>query len=99
IKNAYDAVSEKGMGKIHLIVSDSEEFIIFDIEDNGVGISEEKIKHIFDEFYTTKQSGSGIGLSIVKHILELYNAEISVKSKLNVGTIFTVKIPVYDEKD
>ena len=99
IKNAYDAVSEKGMGKIHLIVSDSEEFVIFDIEDNGVGISEEKIKHIFDEFYTTKQSGSGIGLSIVKHILELYNAEISVKSKLNVGTTFTVKIPVYDEKD
>lgn len=66
------------------------------VTDNGDGINKEIIKEIFEPFYTTKKEhGCGIGLSSTKHILEKYfNGEISVKSKQNKGTSFTVSIPI-----
>jgi signal transduction histidine kinase len=97
LKNAADAVSEKGKGSIILEIDNADNFIIFNIIDNGVGIEEDKIKYIFNEFYTTKQDGTGIGLAIVKYILDMYNGYIDVKSKVGEGTTFTVKIPIYKE--
>jgi signal transduction histidine kinase len=97
LKNAADAIVPKGKGIITLEVNNSENFIIFNVTDNGVGIDEDKIKYIFNEFFTTKQEGTGIGLAIVKHILEIYNGSIDVKSKVNEGTTFTVKIPIYKD--
>ena len=95
LKNAVDAVVPKGSGTITLEVDNADNFITFILTDNGVGIAEEKIKYIFNEFYTTKQDGTGIGLAIVKYILDIYNGSIEVKSTVNVGTTFTVKIPTY----
>lgn len=72
----------------------------FDIIDSGIGISEEKCKHIFEKFVqedasTTRQfGGTGLGLAITKNLVELMNGVISVASKKGVGTRFTVKIPV-----
>ena len=64
------------------------------IKDQGVGISEENLKKIFDKFYQTEghksRNGLGLGLSIVKRVCELVNAEISVESELGKGTVFTV---------
>lgn len=97
LKNAVDAVSEKGGGIITLEVDNADDFIIFNVIDNGVGIKEDKIKYIFNEFYTTKQNGSGIGLAIVKYIIDMYGGHIDVKSKAGEGTTFTVKIPLYKE--
>ena len=70
------------------------------IADTGIGISEDEIPKIFDRYYQAKKvalgknSGAGLGLSIVKRIVELHNFEIKVKSELSVGTSFFITIPV-----
>ena len=70
------------------------------VKDTGVGIPEEKQDHIFERFtqidnsLTRNADGSGIGLSIVKSIVELHNGKIYVDSKVNEGSTFTVELPV-----
>ena len=66
------------------------------IRDNGIGIEEEKLHRIFDKFYqceeSHKKSGSGLGLSISKRIVELLNGTIECKSKKDSGTTFEVTL-------
>lgn len=73
------------------------EYIQFQIKNGGSGMDEDTLRHIFDKFYQGDKSraarGSGIGLSIVKRIVELCKGEIAVESKVGQGTTFTVKIP------
>ena len=68
--------------------------IIFEIEDNGIGVPEELQKHIFDKFYQAdsshKQEGNGLGLALVKKILSLEDGDISVSNKEDKGCRFTV---------
>ena len=68
------------------------------IKDNGIGMTEEVKKHIFDKFFQVdnshSQKGIGLGLSIVSRILELLNGSINCESVLNEGTIMTVVIPL-----
>jgi signal transduction histidine kinase len=69
----------------------------FNIDDNGIGISEDDLKHIFEPFYrsnnTRKISGHGIGLSLVNKIIQLHQGQIKVESKLDVGTKIIVDFP------
>lgn len=70
------------------------------IKDSGIGISEDDLPNIFDRFYqvdgshTREHEGSGIGLALAKELIELHNGQISVSSKEDVGTTFTVRLPV-----
>ena len=70
------------------------------MEDDGIGIAKEDLNRIFDKFtqldtsFSRKNEGSGIGLSIVKSFVLLHNGEISVKSELNKGTSFLIKLPL-----
>ncbi|MEJ5263459.1 MAG: two-component regulator propeller domain-containing protein [Ignavibacterium sp.] len=87
------------------IVFDNKEFAQIVIADTGIGIEKDKIDKIFDRFYQAEDStnkkygGSGIGLSLVKELSNLHKWDISVKSELNVGTEFTIKIPMWDYLD
>ena len=78
---------------------------ILEVEDTGVGIPEESIDHIFERFYrvdkarSRKSGGSGLGLSIVKDMVERNNGTIRVDSTLGVGTQFTVTFPVFDTEE
>ena len=63
-------------------------------EDTGVGIPEENLDKIFNPFFSTRSDGTGLGLSITKNILEQHGAKVNVKSKVNVGTTFTITLPV-----
>ena len=71
--------------------------IAFSIKDEGVGISEEEGKHIFDKFYQADKShsaeGNGLGLSMVKSILKLLDGKIHVESEKNAGSLFSLYIP------
>ncbi len=75
--------------------------IFLTISDNGIGIKQENINKIFDRFYREDVSrehsggGTGLGLSITKMLVEKYNVEMEVSSKLGEGTIFTLRFPIY----
>jgi signal transduction histidine kinase len=63
------------------------------IQDSGEGIPPEDLPHIFQPFYTTKHRGSGLGLSIVKKIVDAHDGTIDVDSKPGEGTTMTVSLP------
>jgi len=73
---------------------------IIEVEDNGIGILKEYHERIFDMFFVTEnnQKGTGLGLYIVKETVEKLNGTINVESQKNIGTKFTIKIPVINEK-
>jgi len=86
-------------GKIDLVVKDKEDKVQIEISDSGIGIPQDETAHIFDEFYRAsnakkfKPHGTGLGLAIVKEIVQLYQGEIRVESKLDIGTSFFVVFP------
>ena len=88
--------TEKG-GTIGIKLMDLKDKIVIKVSDNGVGMNEETRRHIFDKFYQGDKShlseGNGLGLSLVKRIIELCDGEIEVRSKLNYGTTFTIELP------
>ena len=91
IKNAIEALSGKRNGTIHLKALYADDAILIQVEDNGIGISGDVIEDIFVPFYTTKENGSGIGLSLSKQIMQNHDGTISVNSAPNNGSTFTLK--------
>lgn len=71
--------------------------LCMEIKDTGCGIDPDKIKHIFDPFYTTKFTGRGLGLAAVSGIIKSHNAGLQVESETGKGTTFRVYFPVVDE--
>ena len=91
INNAVAALANEKNGIIQLKAIYSESGTIIHVEDNGVGISGDIIEDIFVPFYTTRESGSGIGLSLARQIMQNHSGTISVISALGKGAIFTLK--------
>lgn len=95
--------SDKSEKKIHMTVKDVGDFVQIEIEDNGRGIAAKDLPYIFDRFYRTDASrnsskgGSGIGLSIVKKIMEDHGGKIWVSSKEGVGTTMYLVLRKYQE--
>jgi light-regulated signal transduction histidine kinase (bacteriophytochrome) len=94
ISNAVN-YSNKKEGKVTITYKDIDNFYLFSIKDNGIGIEKSYHEKIFDIFesYSDDSKSSGIGLSIVKKIIENYKGEIWLESELNKGYIFYFKIP------
>jgi len=90
--NSIQAVSEGG--KIQLYTRASKKNVFIVIKDNGVGISKENLPKIFDFMFSTKPTGSGLGLSIAKKIISDHHGEVTVKSEVNKGSIFKIQIPI-----
>ncbi|MCJ7690218.1 MAG: ATP-binding protein, partial [Clostridiaceae bacterium] len=86
--------------KIEVKIYDEKESVLISVKDTGIGISEDKQRIIFERFrqvdplYSRRNEGSGIGLSLVKSLVEMHNGNISVKSKYGEGTEFIIEIPV-----
>lgn len=90
--NSIQAVSERG--EIHLTTRGSKKNVFIIIQDNGVGISKEHLPKIFDFMFSTKPTGSGLGLSIAKKIISDHHGEITVKSEVNRGATFRIRLPL-----
>jgi len=92
IVNSIKYGREGGTTKVSFYDLDTE--ILTEVSDNGIGIEEKHLKHVFDRFYrvdssrSRKQGGSGLGLSIVKHIIEAHDQAINVRSTINIGSTF-----------
>jgi len=96
--NASHAIESKGSICISSQLEEQEVQIRF--EDDGSGITQENLKNIFDPFFTTKPvgKGTGLGLHIVRSIIEEHNGHIDVSSKIGHGSIFTIYLPVQNTK-
>ncbi len=99
IGNAIKFGPDGGIVKIRLLKKDGD--VIFTVEDEGAGISEEEMRHIFDKFYqgngSQKGSGNGLGLTLVKKILDLTEGEIRAENREEGGCRFVVTLPIVDE--
>jgi two-component system, NtrC family, nitrogen regulation sensor histidine kinase NtrY len=91
IKNAIESLSGNKNGTIHLKAFYADDGTIIQVKDNGIGISGDIIEDIFVPFYTTKENGSGIGLSLSKQIMQNHDGTISVNSAQDMGSDFTLK--------
>ncbi|MBC7315032.1 MAG: GHKL domain-containing protein [Chloroflexi bacterium] len=96
LNNAIQAMPQGG--EVVISTSKREGWICFSIRDTGEGIRPEDLPRIFEPLFTTRAKGIGLGLSIVKLLVDAHHGEIEVSSQVGQGTEFIVKIP-YEEKD
>jgi nitrogen fixation/metabolism regulation signal transduction histidine kinase len=92
VLNSIDAVKNRQDGKIQLTSKmDERGRVIIQVIDNGIGLEEDILEKIFIPFFTTKEHGSGIGLSLSKQIMRLHRGTIAVQSKRGEETVFTLR--------
>ena len=93
LKNAFQAIPEDRTPEIKVSISEKDDNVNISITDNGYGISKTDTEKIFEPSFTTKSSGMGLGLSMIKSIISAYNGNITFSSKSNVGTTFNITFP------
>jgi signal transduction histidine kinase/CheY-like chemotaxis protein len=91
--NAQAAMKRQGRLKIQ--GKTEGEHVVVRFIDNGIGIPNDQIDRIFDPFYSTKPNGTGLGLFVTYGIIEGHHGSIEVESKVNYGTTFTLRLPIY----
>ncbi len=95
LKNSIEACKEGDNIIVSLYREDNMAIIL--IEDTGKGINKKSIKKIFEPYFTTKDFGTGLGLTIVYKIIDEHKGDITVSSKEKKGTTFKIKLPIYDD--
>jgi signal transduction histidine kinase len=95
VKNATQSIPETQKEK-HVVVSvkEANKNVIITVKDNGAGIESENTEHVFEPKFTTKTSGMGLGLGIIKNIIENYKGTITFETEFGKGTTFIVSIPI-----
>jgi signal transduction histidine kinase len=97
-----NAVKYTAQGEVRVLAERGEGAVRIEVSDTGIGIPEDAIPHMFEEFYrapnakSANETGTGLGLAIVKDLVERYGGHIEVKSQLNGGTTFTITLPTVE---
>ena len=99
LQNSIQAFDSKVDGVIEIKLEVENEFCKITISDNGKGIPEDRQNKVFVPYFTTKSTGTGIGLSITKQIIENHNGKIYFESKENIGTSFYIELPLPELKE
>lgn len=94
IKNAIQAIPNERMGRITVELIQKEPHVHIRVTDNGVGIDPSKVGKIFVPYFTTKSTGTGLGLAMVRQIIENHQGTIDFDTELGVGTTFEIVMPV-----
>ncbi len=97
VENAVTAPSEEETRLVQLTAVKTQDEIIFQVIDNGEGISEENLKRMFKKGFTTKVNGTGQGLSFVKAQVESWNGNVSIHSEVGAGTVVTFSLPLAEK--
>jgi two-component system sensor histidine kinase HydH len=95
--NAIEAMEDGGALSVSLSGNEDSEGIKIVISDTGKGIDKKDLDHIFDPYFTTKQSGTGLGLAIVHQIISSHRGEVKVSSEPDRGTVVTIYLPPMEE--
>lgn len=98
VKNSVQAIPEDREGKIEIIISLKGGSVIVGVKDNGAGINERAVDKIFMPNFTTKTAGMGLGLAMVKNIIESSGGKIWFETTGNVGTTFYVSLPLVNDE-
>ena len=93
ITNAKQAKSDDRALRIHIKIEQINRKVKISVQDNGIGIAEDMYERIFEPNFTSKSSGKGLGLSMVKKMVTDYQGEISLRSEIGVGTSFIITLP------
>ncbi|NUO19466.1 sensor histidine kinase [bacterium] len=95
ITNSLQAIDASGRsdGKIELISESSPHATVLSIKDNGMGLQEESVKHVFEPFFTTRKNGTGLGLAIAKKIVDAHEGHITFRSRMNEGSEISISLP------
>ena len=96
IKNAFQAMKTGGMLRIGTDVDD--QWVLIHFTDTGGGISPENMSKIFEPYFTTKASGSGLGLLIVRRIVREHGGEIDLASDQGKGLTITIRLPLQQQR-
>jgi len=101
IKNGLQATREEGVVEVHLKCTGrkAKKRVQIIVKDDGPGVAKEVLNHIFEPYFSTKARGMGLGMHIVKQIVESHHGTIRIKSEENQGTMVTVEIPVERNDD
>ena len=91
VKNAMEAIPDGG--RIDVDLSSDDNDIVVTFRDDGVGMDQEQVAHLFEPYRTTKEHGTGLGLMISSRIVRDHGGTISAESKIGEGTTFTVRLP------
>ena len=91
LRNSFHALDGEQNGKIEVLASSSEGKVYITVRDNGPGIADEHIEHIFEPFYSTKNGGTGIGLPLSRQIMFLHGGDLKVLSTRAGNTIFILQ--------
>ena len=95
VKNAIQSIPENQSKKSVIVaIKKVETNVLISVKDNGIGIELENSDRIFEPKFTTKSSGMGLGLGIIKNIIENYKGTITFESQFGQGTTFTVSLPL-----
>ncbi|MBF6607835.1 MAG: GHKL domain-containing protein [Flavobacterium sp.] len=95
VKNAIQAIPDDQPHKAVVVsVKREGQQVLISVADNGTGIEHQNIPHIFEPKFTTKNSGMGLGLGIIKNIIENYKGTITFETEYGKGTVFTVSLPI-----
>ena len=94
VKNSIQALRGRGNKRIDVNVSKSENKVVISVKDNGKGVSKSDKHKIFEPKFTTKSSGMGLGLPMIKNIVEAYKGSIEFNSEEHVGTEFKIILPI-----
>jgi signal transduction histidine kinase len=94
ILNACQAMGEKG-GKLILSAEPNGAHVIVKVQDTGPGIPANALRKVFDPFYTTKSTGTGLGLFVTQRIIKAHGGSIDLESTVGQGTCFTLHLPVW----
>jgi two-component system NtrC family sensor kinase len=93
VRNAADAVVAKGRGRITIRTARARERVEIAVADDGIGIAPQVVSRLFDPFFSTKEGGSGLGLTLTQQIVKDHGGELTVASTVGAGTTFTVRVP------
>ncbi len=96
IKNSLEAMKRRGILRIHTDMNDTQVLISF--VDTGGGMSAEDLSRVFEPYFTTKPSGTGLGLLIVRRIVREHGGELSIESSEGKGLTLTIRLPYIDKR-
>jgi len=100
LKNAISAIKKNSVRELNISRFEEADFAILKIEDTGSGLADKSIEQLQEPFHTTKASGEGmgLGLAISVEIIKEHGGQLLARNRKNVGAVFTLRIPLSDEK-